>query len=39
MVDIEAGLSDNAFLGVAYKGRYGDGDDAHGSNAGLRVTF
>ena len=36
---IEAGLSDNAFLGVAYKGRYGDGAAAHGFNAGLRVTF
>ena len=36
---IEAGLSDNAFLGVAYKGRYSDGAAAHGFNAGLRVTF
>ena len=36
---IEASLSDNAFLGVAYKGQYGDGAAAHGFNAGLRVTF
>ena len=36
---IEAGLSANAFLGVAYKGRYGDGAAAHGFNAGIRVTF
>ena len=36
---IEAELSANAFLGVAYKGRYGDGAAAHGFNAGLRVTF
>ena len=36
---IEASLSDNAFLGVAYKGQYGDGAAAHGVNAGLRVTF
>ena len=36
---IEASLSDNAFLGVAYKGRYSDADAAHGFNAGLRVTF
>ena len=36
---IEAGLTDNAFLGVAYKGRYSDADAAHGFNAGLRVTF
>ena len=36
---IEAGLTDNAFLGVAYKDRYSDADAAHGFNAGLRVTF
>ena len=36
---VEVGLSANAFLGVAYKGRYGDGAAAHGFNAGLRVTF
>ena len=36
---VEAGLSANAFLGVAYKGRHGDGAAAHGFNAGLRVTF
>ncbi len=36
---VEAGLSANAFLGLAYKGRYGDGAAAHGFNAGLRVTF
>ena len=36
---IEASLSDNAFLGVAYKGQYGDGAAAHGFNAGLKVTF
>ena len=36
---IEASLSDNAFLGVAYKGQYGDGAATHGFNAGLRVTF
>ena len=36
---IEADLTDNAFLGVAYKGRYSDADAAHGFNAGLRVTF
>ena len=36
---IEASLSDNAVLGVAYKGRYGDGAADHGVNAGLRVTF
>ena len=36
---IEASLSDNAFLGVAYKGQYGDGAAAHGFNAGLRVMF
>ena len=36
---IEAGLTDNAFLGVAYKGRYSDAAADHGFNAGLRVTF
>ncbi len=36
---IEVGLSDTAVLGLAYKGRYGDGDADHGFNAGLRVTF
>ena len=36
---IEAGLLDNAFLGVPYKGQYGDGAASHGFNAGLRVTF
>ncbi len=36
---IEAGLSDTAFLGVAYKGRYGGGTAAHGFNAGLKVRF
>ena len=36
---VEVGLSDTAFIGVAYKGRYGDGAAAHGFNAGLRVTF
>ena len=36
---IEASLSDNAFLGVAYKGQYGDGAADHGVNAGLRVMF
>ena len=36
---IEVGLSDTAVLGVAYKGRYGDADAAHGFNAGLKVTF
>ena len=36
---IEASLLDNAFLGVAYKGQYGDGAAAHGFNVGLRVTF
>ncbi len=36
---IEVRLSDTAVLGVAYKGRYGDADAAHGFNAGLKVTF
>ncbi len=36
---IEVGLSDTAVLGLAYKGRYGDADAAHGFNAGLKVTF
>ncbi len=36
---IEAGLSDNAFLGLAFKGRYGGGGADHGVNAALRVTF
>ena len=36
---IEAGLSDNAVLGLAYKGRYGGGGANHGVNAGLRVRF
>ena len=36
---IEVGLSDTTVLGLAYKGRYGDGAADHGFNAGLRVTF
>ena len=36
---IEVGLSDTTVLGLAYKGRYGDADAAHGFNAGLKVTF
>ena len=36
---IEAGLTDNVFLGVAYKGRYSDAAADHGFNAGLRATF
>ena len=36
---LEASLSDNSVLGVAYQGQYGDGVTAHGFNAGLRVTF
>ena len=35
---IEAGLSDSAVLGVAYKGRFGGGAD-HGVNAGITVKF
>ena len=36
---IETGLSDNAVLGVAYKGRYGGGATDHGFNAALKVMF
>ena len=38
-IGIEAGLLDNAFLGVIYKGRYRDGVTVHGFNASLRATF
>ncbi len=38
-IGIEAGLLDNVFLGVAYKGRYSDGVTVHGFNASLRATF
>ncbi|MCP5037355.1 MAG: autotransporter domain-containing protein [Rhodobacteraceae bacterium] len=36
---LEAGLSDNAFLGIAYNGQYGDGTTAHGFNARFRAKF
>ena len=36
---LEAGLSDNAFLGASYNGQFGDGTQFHGFNADILVRF